>query len=347
MPDENQEQSENQSIPTADETTQAEMVLEPVSDTSTTTPITEPEIRRKVDGVEDYESALAAALAPAAEEATAGENPPEADAPAEEPTQEVSREFRPRLSSLDARQKEAILLAKELKDKGEGITLSEAERRVAAKYGDSEEAVVPPEAAQERTMEAIQAEIDAKILEADESAESLDVKAALAAQREVSKLEREMSNLSLIQAESNQRAEVEFKDAVEASRARVLEVYPASQTADHALHAEATRIWADMEKQSNPLIFDAEAPFKVYQMAANALAIAPAAAAHVKSSTPATPKPRVVQQSAVLARPNQAFPVASGGERTTQPGLAATNNFGKIRNAHDYNKTLRDLGVSV
>ena len=320
--------------------------------------------RRKVADVNDYQKRLDAALAPAlaTPEPAAGEIPPIVEdaepaipvpvAPVEEQAPEPAKpkEFRPRLSGLDARTQEAIILAKDLKDQGQNISLAEAERRIGIKYGETESSAPVEDAAPVRTVADVQAEIDAKTIEADEAADGLDVKRALALQREAVALEREIARIEAAQSAQNSKAETDFARAVEASRARTVEVYAVASDPAHQVHTVADRIWADLEATGNPLVFDQNAPFKVYQMAFNELGIAPgkavtaAPAVPVKSLTSATPKPQSVIQSAVR-RPNPAVPVASGGDRTTN-GPTPTVTFGKSRSPHEYGQKLKSLGLS-
>jgi hypothetical protein len=346
----------------------------PASDTSSTTdlPTEQPEGGRRVSGVSDYEKLLAEARKPAPEPSNdpeAGGNPPEnpevpaGQQPAEQATEQSAiteeepqasisskKEFRPRLSNLDARAQEAILLAKELKEQGKEISLAEAERRVNAKYGITEDAPSgeQQEAVPVRTPEQIDAEIAAKEAAADQASDDLDVKTALTLQREAFALREEKARLIQEQAARSTQAEAQFHQEVERSRHKALEVYPVASQEDHPLHAKAAEIFRSMEETGNPLIHDPNAPFKVYQMAANELGIPPhakATPAPAKSPTSATPKPQAVPQSAVR-RPNPASPVASAGERTTQAG-PTTPLIGKIRNAHEYTELARKMGANV
>lgn len=382
MTADNQAQAETQNTPTAEATPDIAPVATPEAPAPETVPATTPEPlpigSREVSSVADYEKMLAEALKPAPEKPTeeAGVIPPqeeptaaeegartqqtenaenaeEAQTEPEEDPQPTRREFRPRLSSLDSRQQEAILLVKELKDQGKEISLGEAERRINAKYGvdvsDSQPSTQEPQAPA-RTAEQIDAEIAAKEAEAEKAAEDLDVKTALKLQRDAFNLREEKARLAQEASARLSREETQFHRNVEASRKRAVDIYPVASEADHAIHQKATEIWEAMQGTNNPLVHDADAPFKVYQMAANELGIAPLSKgaprpASPKSATQGTPRPQAVQQSAVR-RSNPAAPVASAGDRTTQPGPAQIN-LGKIRNAYDYAKLARSLGANV
>jgi len=372
MPNENQEQSEIQpvEVTTADGTIDPAASADPVAPASDVTQTTPPPIepaaslpRGKVADVDDYNTRLAKALAPAdpATEQPAGEIPPaveplDPDAPASPvasidgraPVIEPSKkEFRPRLSGLDARTQEAILLVKDLKDQGQDITLSEGERRIALKYGEPAQSVAPevvPPAAALPTSEGIEAQI--RGLKADRKAASsnIDTEKMDEITNQIEDLTIQLFDARANEKEANNRAESDFSLAVEDSRARTVQVYPVAADQSHPITAEAARIWKDLEAQANPLIFDQNAPFKVFQMAANNLGIAPGSVASApKSSTSATPKPQAVIQSAVR-RPNP-VPVASGAEHTTN-GPTAPVIFGKSRSPHEYNLKLKAAGLS-
>jgi hypothetical protein len=75
-------------------------------------------------------------------------------------------------------------------------------------------------------------------------------------------------------------------------------------------------------------------------MAANALNIAPASPRSAKSSPAPTPRPQAVQQSAVR-RQTPHSPVASGGDRTSQPATASfLPNGQKLRSTFEYEQLL-------
>jgi hypothetical protein len=68
--------------------------------------------------------------------------------------------------------------------------------------------------------------------------------------------------------------EAEFQVRVADSRLRRDLAYPEALDPDHAIHAEAEKIWKDIERREHPLLTDPDAPFLIYQMAAHTLGIA-------------------------------------------------------------------------
>lgn len=136
--------------------------------------------------------------------------------------------------------------------------------------------------------------------------------------------------------------EQEFQQQVSESYAKTDSIYPAATDPKHPIHAEVERIWSVMQSQKNPLVSDADAPFKIYQMAANALSIAPSSSSS-KSSPAPTPRPQAVQQSAAVRRTNQQLPVASGGDRTITPTTALSLPNGLPRSTFEYEQMIHSL----
>lgn len=385
MPQSEHPEKSDIQTPTAEETnvvTHEATPEAPASDAATATALPAEPTGRRVSSVADYEKMLEqakAATEPAEPKAgddappTAQEGATQAEPEAGKPQQESEvkdpddleappddspkKGFRPRLSNLDSRQQEAILLVKELKDKGQDISLSEAERRVNAKYGVTEQASEsgsqePPkeEPTFENRIGSIAEQIAAKQAAADAAAEELDVKTALLLQREITALELEKIRLEAAEQAKSGQEDAKFQEQVDRSRSRAVEIYPVAQEKDHPIHTKASEIWETLQATNNPLINDPDAPFRVYQMAANELSIAPLSSAPSKAASPKSaplgaPKPQAIQQQAVR-RPNPVAPVASAGDRTTQQG-PATHSFGKIRNAHEYSEVARKLGANV
>lgn len=367
---------------TAEETPGASAPEAPASETHNADALpVETTPRGEVLGVEAYNELLAQANAPEPESVQAGDQtpqdgdqdpddgkppqdtPPDGDQDPDEevqkqeqdPDPDAGKNFRPRLTNLDARTKQAIMLVKEFKDQGKDISLAEAERRVNALYGvedsapQSPEGKAPEDQAPERTAETIDAEIAEKQARAEQAADELDVKTARALDREITKLELEKIRLEQKSEQAGKAEEVKFQEGVARSTERAREIYPASTDPAHPIHAKATEIWEALKGTGNPLINDQDAPFKVYQMAANEMGIAPlskATPASPKAPTSSTtPKPQPVHQQAVR-QPKTAIPVASATSRTTQQGPAEPD-FGNIRTAYDYEQIARTMGANL
>jgi len=347
---------------------------QPAPETVTVTPpppAEEPAPRPKVASVSDYERRLAEVTeAPAAVEPTPGQPaeepaapapvapavtpPTPTDPPPSPPAAEPARqEFRPRLKALDSRKQEAVVLANALAAEGKPITLAEAERRVDAKYGVSPEPAPDPNAEPERTAEVVKAEIEQAEKDRREAIRQLDPDRQFEAEDKIRKLEQESGEISSKVQQTVVSQQTVFEAKVAESHALTAQVYPAYTMENHAIHAEANRIYEALAKSNNPLITQEDCPFKVYQMAANNLGIppldpdsqppvaAPAAPAAPKSPTLATPKPQLVPRTAVV-RPPSAVTPAPASARTTPHG-PPTPAIGKIRTPADYEATVEQL----
>jgi hypothetical protein len=132
--------------------------------------------------------------------------------------------------------------------------------------------------------------------------------------------------------EQNRQAESRrFKDTLEASKAKAVELYPDCAVADSPLVKEALRIDEELKRTNNPLYKSADKPLKIIQMAANNLDIAPGA-------KPAAKKP-VTSPQPVKSRPVQpAVPIATGAARTTQanPNGQLEDALNKVNTPEDY-----------
>jgi hypothetical protein len=366
----NQEKSGKEA--TADGTPPKEAPASETQNPPTTQPDASPAPAAVVSGEEDYETMLEKALseAPAADPAPApgdGETPPADDTappedasqpppddtpPADDDTPPAAKtEFRPRLSKLDERQKEAILLAKERAEAGEKISLAEAEKRVAAKYGDkpADDTAPPKDDEAPRTPEQIAQEIADAKEERRKAVRDIDAEGQLSAEDKIEALEAELAAARDRTAAADQSAEEEFAAKVDAAHARAKEVYPVMSQEAHPIHDEAKAIWQTMLDTDNPLVHDPQAPLKIYQMAANNLGIAPnsspsATTAATNGSSPKKPRPQAVQQQAVVQQ--RAVSPASGGARTqTQPGQTNADPASRIKTAADYEAFLEQEGV--
>ena len=368
----NQGQPEIQApaVETADVTPQPEPAspaVEPAPEATTETPpppAAEPAASPKVASVSDYERRLAevTSAAPAAEPepgtpaqepapAPAATPPPaEPAAPAEPPK---PAEFRPRLNSLPAEEKEAIALRKDLKDKGQDVPLAECLARVQAKYAGTkppEPAAPDPNAPPARTAETVGQEIAEAEKARRDAIRNLDPDAQFDAEDKIRQLQAETAEIRSRQQQEHVSQQSAFEAAVSESHALTAQVYPAYTMENHAIHAVADRIYSALKSTGNPLVTQSDCPFRVYQMAANELGIAPAepgaqppaaAPAAPKSPALATPKPQPVQRTAVV-RPPSAVAPAPASARTTPPGPPKPA-FGKIRTTADYEATVAQL----
>lgn len=122
-----------------------------------------------------------------------------------------------------------------------------------------------------------------------------------------------------------QRAQQE-QVAQEEAKAKSVRYYPDAAKADSPLVQKMHEIYADLKATGNPLIQDPQMPWRLTQMAANELGIAPRVNGAVKAKSTPQPAP-----SSSAAKPRNQTPIASGNARTTpQPQPTAAELAAKI-----------------
>lgn len=246
----------------------------------------------------------------------------------------------------------------------EGISLMEAMRRVSGEGASGGTAAATTTTAEGETTQTettfraisdIDAEIKAKKDEKRKAGKDLNTERLVELDEEIEALKEEKERTSQHEAQVAQTQALEHDQQVAASQKRATEVYPACRKADGTIDWESPlgkRAWdiaMQMEKDGNPLAFAGDGPFKIMQMAANELSIAPNAkpAAQKKpaitqqSSTSAAAKPAPVKQAAVV-RPQQpaVAATASGAARTTQGGNSNGSGLGKAKTPEEYEAKL-------
>jgi hypothetical protein len=143
-----------------------------------------------------------------------------------------------------------------------------------------------------------------------------DADAQIEIEDQIDALRDKKQELAIKQRESAVTEEQRFYAEAEKAQAEAIARYPDAAKADSALAKEMARIDADLIATDNPLIYDPKKAFRVAQMAANNLAIAP------RSLT--APAPTVKR---VSTRP--AMQPASGQTRSTSasaPVMDAISN---------------------
>ena len=149
-------------------------------------------------------------------------------------------------------------------------------------------------------------------------------------------LELEIQNLSLELRRSERRAsedatkaQADFSHRVGDAKAKAVKFYPDASEKSSPLVAKMNEIYESLKDTQNPLISDPELPWKLTQMAANAIGIAP------NSGRPAP--------SSSVARQNKP-PIASGNARTTAPANISPKDL--VANIQDLD-TLQALAARL
>ena len=127
----------------------------------------------------------------------------------------------------------------------------------------------------------------------------------------IEELRAHIATLSSRETVQQEQEKERFMATVEESKAQAVDLYPDVSNPDSALVKRMEEIDADMRDSDNPLYFDPQKPFKLAQMAANDLSIAP------RSRAKAPAKPAASQQPTRPARPTAPIVPASGNARTT------------------------------
>lgn len=176
--------------------------------------------------------------------------------------------------------------------------LSLAQAMEMVKKGESEQTakLADPATLETKITERAKAKADAiRALEFDKAADL---------ELEIQNLNLELRRSERHAAEEASKAQVEYSQKVSEAKAKAVKFYPDASDKNSPLVAKMNEIYESLKDTQNPLISDPELPWKLTQMAANAVGIAP------NSSRPA-PSSSVARQ----AKP----PIASGNARTTAP----------------------------
>jgi len=233
---------------------------------------------------------------PTAEQAPAVEEVP-TETKAEDETQESESELpeRVRIGSWSETERKAL----KIRARNPDLTLEQAMAMVKGEAEPAkaqEEQFVAPADIESKIDEVAQAKAAAfKNLEFDKVAE-LEV--------EMLKLNKELRKSERMAVDRENVQQTQRAKGIEEAKARAVEFYPDAGKADSALVKKMNEIFDTMVDTGNPLVKDPSMPFKLTQMAANELGIAP------RNPSAKAPSPSV-------ARKAPSIQPASGNARTT------------------------------
>lgn len=236
----------------------------------------------------------------------------EETAPTEEPEGEeppASKAGRFRIRTDDPVEAEALELRKRHPDWSLDTCLSKAKDilGVAEAPSDDPDDSTEPEGERRTVADAKQELKDLRAkraqalrdVELDEAAD-LDLK--------IDALVDEMDDLRTSEAEHHRQQEEAFTASVRKSESKAVNYYPDVTKAESPLVLEMQRIDQQLKATDNPLFSDPDKPFKLAQMAANTLGIAP-----TDPSRPAAPPAKKASSRRPVHQP------ASGKARSTVP----------------------------
>lgn len=260
---------------------------------------------------------------PTAEQAPAVEEAP-AETKAEDETQESESELpeRVRIGSWSETERKAL----KIRARNPDLTLEQAMAMVKGEAEPAkaqEEQFVAPADIESKIDEVAQAKAAAfKNLEFDKVAE-LEV--------EMLKLNKELRKSERMATERESVQQTQRAKGIEEAKARAVEFYPDAGKADSALVKKMNEIFDTMVDTGNPLVKDPSMPFKLTQMAANELGIAP------RNPSAKAPSPSV-------ARKAPSIQPASGNARTTpQAPLNARDLADKLDDLEAYQLLMAKL----
>lgn len=157
-------------------------------------------------------------------------------------------------------------------------------------------------------------------------AKDLDFEKTAELDDKIEELRDHLGGLKISEIEARRTQEEDWNTTLTQSKSRAVQVYPDSAVAGSELVKEMARIDVELKDTENPLYHSPDKPFKLAQMAANNLGIAPksANAPAAKVAKPAASSQPVKKPAATsAARPAKpASPPMSGTARTAQ---ASTN----------------------
>jgi hypothetical protein len=260
---------------------------------------------------------------PTAEQAPAVEEAP-VETKAEDETQESESELpeRVRIGSWSETERKAL----KIRARNPDLTLEQAMAMVKGEAEPAkaqEEQFVAPADIETKIDEVAQAKAAAfKNLEFDKVAE-LEV--------EMLKLNKELRKSERMATERESVQQTQRAKGIEEAKARAVEFYPDAGKADSALVKKMNEIFDTMVDTGNPLVKDPSMPFKLTQMAANELGIAP------RNPSAKAPSPSV-------ARKAPSIQPASGNARTTpQAPLNARDLANKLDDLEAYQLLMAKL----
>jgi len=189
-----------------------------------------------------------------------------------------------------------------------------------------------------KTVSDTKAKIRELLAKKAEAFENLDYAEGARFESEIEDLRDHMDALRVNEVEHETVQQHAYQEAVQRSQKKAVAIYPDTTDANSALVKRMEEIDRQMKADENPLYYSPEKSFKLAQMAANDLGIAP------RNPQKAAAKPPGKKANA--SRPIQP---ASGSARTATPASASTkleSAIDGIQSMDDYETMVESLGVT-
>lgn len=227
--------------------------------------------------------------------------PEESDIP--EPSANVLPE-RVRVGSWSEEERKAL----QIRARNPDLSLAQAMEMVKKGQSEQEAQIADPATLEARIAERGKAKAEAiRALEFDKAADL---------ELEIQSLNTDLRRSERLAAEEGVKAQAEYTQRVNEAKAKAVKFYPDASDKNSPLVSKMNEIYESLKDTQNPLVSDPDLPWKLTQMAANSIGMAP------NSSKPAP--------SSSAARQTKP-PIASGNARTTAPAnISAKDLIAKI-----------------
>lgn len=194
--------------------------------------------------------------------------------------------------------------ALQIRARNPDLSLAQAMEMVKKGQSEPESKLADPATIEAKITERGKAKADAiRALEFDKAADL---------ELEIQSLSTELRRSERRAAEESVKAQAEYSQRVNEAKSKAVKFYPDASDKNSPLVAKMNEIYESLKDTQNPLISDPDLPWRLTQMAANAIGMAP------NSSRPA-PSSSVARQT----KP----PIASGNARTTAPATLSPKDL--------------------
>ncbi|MDR1191259.1 MAG: hypothetical protein LBK60_06300 [Verrucomicrobiales bacterium] len=170
--------------------------------------------------------------------------------------------------------------------------------------------------------------------------EDLDFEQAKALDEQIETLRDRIGDLKIAEGKQREHARAEWDGALEAAKARAVELYPEVTNAESALVKRMNAIDAELRASDNPLVSQPDYPVKLSQLAANELGVAPKAGTRKGATTQAAASSAPAKKTVSSVQP------ASGSARTTPNNKPEQFDveLGQVNDEEAYEKLVEKLG---
>jgi hypothetical protein len=189
----------------------------------------------------------------------------------------------------------------------------------------------------------IENQLDAKATQKAEAIKALEFDKAAQLELEIAKLQKEFRKAEKLAERQEEAEKVARQESMNSAKQKAVDFYPDTASKDSALTKKMYEIFDVLQDTGNPLISDPNMPFKLAQMAANELGIAPRNPKAPKAS-PAPAPAKAPAPSPSAARRSPTIQPASGNARTNTPQQpTASDVLSKIEDVDQFRELMAKL----